>query len=170
MSRPMASHRPKTRSGAGPAPRPKPSGPRVLQKKQVPEPFRVLIAVNRPRYRVRSERATNGDGWATLSLLNKQDPIGLINQKQPDVLIISDDFGRNKNLGFVKAAQKWRASGLKLILLTEDAAVAANSTELWDSALVTPWKTIQLRALVAAVYLANRGSEPDMGPFEDDDD
>ena len=173
MSRPMATHRPKARPGArpgnGPGPRPKTAVRRTLQKKKEPEPFLVLIAVNRPRYRVRAERAMNGDGWGVRSLLNKEDPIGLINQKQPDVLIISDDFGRNKTLGFVKAAQKWRATGLKLILLTENAEVATAATEFYDSCLVTPWKTIQLRNLVAAIFEANRGAKPEMAEIEEED-
>src|SRR5256885_941177 len=40
--------------------------------------FRVLIAVHRPRYRVRAERAVTLPDWAICSLLNKQDPIGLM--------------------------------------------------------------------------------------------
>ena len=118
----MSSHGPKRK----PAGRPKPQleRPRQRPKAKAPDPFLVLIAVNRPRFRVRSERATNGDGWGVRSLLNREDPIGLLNQKQPDVLIISDDFGRNKTLGYVKASQKWRATGLYLILVTEDPEVA----------------------------------------------
>src|SRR2546423_700922 len=61
--------------------------------------FRVLIAVHRPRYRMRAERAVTLPGWGICSLLNKQDPIGLMNQERPHLLILSDDFGRQKDLG-----------------------------------------------------------------------
>src|SRR5437762_1014446 len=61
------------------------------------EPFSVLIAVLRPRYRSRAERSVAGTDWKVRSLLIREDPIGLLQQKLPDVLIISVDVEKNKN-------------------------------------------------------------------------
>src|SRR5688572_10908585 len=69
--------------------------------------FRVLVAVHRPRYRARTERAMTGLGWVTRSLLNKEDPVGLVHQRRPNVLIISDDFGRQKDLGILRGVQRF---------------------------------------------------------------
>ncbi len=107
--------------------------------------FRVLIAVQRPRYRSRAKRATAVPVWEVRSLLNKEDPVGLINRKAPNLLIISDDFGRQKDLGIVKAVQKYRVSGMKIVGLFEEKSVAGAASDLCDVVLSTPWKTADLR-------------------------
>jgi hypothetical protein len=127
------------------------------------EPFRVLIAVSRPRYRSRAERATLFDDWAVRVLTNKEDPIGLINQLVPDVYIVSDDFGRSKKMGMVTAAQRWRAQGLKVVVVFEDDEKMEEAAELYDSAFAPPWKTAQLRDVLAAYYTDKRGEPPTGG-------
>lgn len=149
MNKPMATHRPKGKLG-GAKPRPKP------KKAEKPEPegdrFRVLIAVHRPRYRSRAERAVDLPGWEVRSLLNKEDPIGLLNQKPPHILILSADFGRNKTFGYLKAAQKYRSDQTKIIGVFEDEAGALEAADLCDAVFHPPWKTVEMRAKAAELY------------------
>ena len=42
------------------------------------QPFRVLIAIHRPRYRGRAVRASALVGWEVTALLNKQDVVGQV--------------------------------------------------------------------------------------------
>jgi hypothetical protein len=150
--------------------------PKKNSREKSPEPkddrFRVLIAVNRPRYRSRSERAVDLPGWEVRSLTNKEDPIGLINQKRPDILIISDDFGRNKNLGFIRAAQRWRPEGMRIIALFEDEEVSEGAQELYDASLIPPWKAIQLREVAGTLYEEVRGEPAPLTtrPLEETED
>lgn len=133
----------------------RPDSPTVAAK--VPtdtDAFRVLIAVHRPRYRVRAERAAAIPGWHVRSLLNKEDPIGLINQNPPNVLIVSDDFGRQKDMGIVKAVQRFRAGGLKIIGLFEKQEAAGSAGELCDRSFCPPWKTGELRSHLTQIQLA----------------
>ena len=72
--------------------------PATRAKKAIMEvelPFRVLIAVHRPRYRGRAGRAAQITSWDVISLLNKQDPVGICSKapSPPDILILSGDFG-----------------------------------------------------------------------------
>src|SRR5688500_16810679 len=106
--RPPADSGPRSRSGAAipPIRRIRTSARTIETPKTKADPaptntrtFRVLVAVHRPRYRARTERAMIGFDWEVRSLLNKEDPVGLVHQRQPNVLIISDDFGRQKDLG-----------------------------------------------------------------------
>ena len=155
MNRPMATHRPKQRHHPTKA---------VPQQARVgtdgPEPFRVLIAVHRPRYRSRAERAVALPDWEVRSLLNREDPIGLINREVPHIFILSGDFGRNKDLGFLKAAQRYRGPEMKIIGLFDDKEEAAEAAELHDAALAPPWTTADLRAIAASFYAAQRGTPP----------
>jgi hypothetical protein len=158
----------------------KPSRPmraRVRQQPKIPrndapkvEPFRVLIAVSRPRYRSRSERATLFDDWAVRVLTNKEDPIGLINQLMPDVYVVSEDFGASKKMGMLTAAQRWRAQGLKVVAIFEDAVKMEEAAELYDAALAPPWKTVQLREIVAGWFTEKRGVPPTGGPPPKEDE
>ena len=132
----------------------KPARPIFVERKEAPveeEGFRVLIAVHRPRYRSRSERAAAVPGWNMRSLLNKEDPVGLINRKPPQLLIVSDDFGRQKDLGIVRAVQKYRGRGMKIIGLFEDQEAAEAAGELFDATLSPPWKAVDLRRIAAEV-------------------
>lgn len=169
-------NRPQARFGKTGRPS-RPMRPRVRQQPKTPradqpkiEPFRVLIAVSRPRYRVRAERATVFDDWAIRVLTNKEDPIGLINQLMPDVYIVSEDFGKSKKMGMLTAAQRWREKGLKVVALFEDEEKMEEAAELYDAALSPPWKTIQLREIVARFFTDRRGSEPTGGPAVKDED
>lgn len=89
-------------------------------------PFRVLIAVHRPRFRGRSERAAALQGWQVTALLNKQDPVGQCAKapRPPDLLVLSGDFGRQKDYAIFRAVQPYRAKGMKLIGLVEDCEAA----------------------------------------------
>src|SRR5437764_13890689 len=111
------------RTSKNPGQRPKSKAAPAKLKAENPDArrFRVLIAVHRPRYRSRAERAVDFPGWLVRSLLNKEDPVGLINQLPPHILIISDDFGRQKDLGILKAVQRYREKGMKIVGLFEDA-------------------------------------------------
>jgi hypothetical protein len=124
--------------------------------------FRVLIAVHRPRYRSRAERAVALPGWETRSLLNREDPVGLINQKPPHLLILSSDFGRQKSLGILKAVQRFRAAGLRIIALFEEMEEAMENAALFDAALAPPWKAQDLREHAARLYeeITGRAPEP----------
>ena len=154
----------------------RPMRPRVRQQPKTPRedapkvvPFRVLVAVSRPRYRSRAERATLFDDWAVRVLTNKEDPIGLINQLMPDVYIVSEDFGNSKKMGMVTAAQRWRPDGLKVVTLFEDEEKMAENAGLYDAALSPPWKTAQLRELLANFYQEKRGAAPTGGPAPKED-
>ena len=146
---------------------PKPALKYVPGQNQLESPcrndlFRILIAVHRPRYRVRAEQAVAVPGWEIRSLLNKEDPIGLLNQNPPHILIISDDFGHQKALGILRAAQKYRSEEMKVIGLFESAESLAPNAELFDSALAPPWKTADLRTLATQQFLIIRGEPPEV--------
>jgi hypothetical protein len=83
-----------------------------------------------------------------------------MNQKPPHILILSADFGRNKSLGFLKAAQKFRADGMKIIALFEDEEEANGAAELYDTAFASPWKTVGLRLAAAKMFEEIRGEAP----------
>jgi hypothetical protein len=158
----------RTRKNFGKLARPsKPMRAKVRQQPKVAredkpkvEPFRVLIAVSRPRYRSRAERATLFDDWAVRILTNKEDPIGLINQVMPDIYIVSEDFGKSKKMGMLTAAQRWREKGLKVVAIFEDEEKKEEAAELYDAAICPPWKTAQLREVLAEVFRSKRGVEP----------
>ena len=160
MNRPMASHRPR-RAGFGPRPKPQPRPkPKAAEKPAEDDRFRVLIAVHRPRYRSRAERAVNLPGWEVRSLLNREDPIGILNQKPPHILILSADFGRNKTLGFMKAAQRYRSSQTKIIGVFEDDEGAKAAAELCDAVFFPPWKSVEMRAKAAELFEQITGKAP----------
>ena len=132
---------------------------------EVPGPFRVLIAVHRPRYRGRCERAAALVGWEVTALLNKQDPVGLVAKppRPPDLLILSGDFGRQRDLAIFRAVQPWRQKGMRLIGLVDDCQSAPEGypdsvpEKLCDVCLEPPYTTAALRALFAGLYEALRG-------------
>ena len=122
--------------------------------------FRVLIAVHRPRFRGRSERAAALEGWEVTALLNKQDPVGMCAKppRPPDLLIMSEDFGRQKDLAIFRAVQKYREMGMVIVGLVEDCETAPEGfpnsvpTDLCDVCVSPPYKTADLRALFAELY------------------
>jgi hypothetical protein len=116
-----------------------------------PGPFRVLIAVHRPRFRGRAERAAALVGWDVTALLNKQDPVGQCARapRPPDLLVLSGDFGRQKDYAIFRAVQEWRKEGMRLIGLVDDCAAPQ---KLCDVCLEPPYTTAALRALFARLY------------------
>jgi hypothetical protein len=143
--------------------------PKPQEKK--PEPFRVLLAIHRPRYRARAERAAAIPGWKVRSLLNREDPIGLIVRERPDLFILSVDFARNTNVGYLRAAQRFRQAGLKIIALGETEDDAREAAGLCDRTFFPPWKTAELRADVADLYEQMRGEPiPAAGKEDADED
>ena len=128
-------------------------------------PFRVLIAVNRPRYRQRVERAAAFVGWEVTALLNKQDPVGITQKppRPPDILILAGDFGRQKDYGIFRAVQQQRKKGMRLIGMVEECAAApeafpdSSPDNLCDVCIVPPYKTADLRALFVRLYEEIRG-------------
>lgn len=137
------------------------SGPDAVQS----GPFRVLIAIHRPRYRGRAERAAALEGWEVVSLLNKQDPVGLVSKppRPPDLLILSGDFGRQRDYAIFRAVQSGRQRGMRLIGLVDDCETAPEGhpdsapNALCDVCLSPPYKTADLRALFARLYEEMRG-------------
>ena len=131
----------------------------------VDQTFRVLIAVHRPRYRGRVDRAAALEGWSVTALLNKQDPVGLCQKppRPPDLLILSEDFGRQRDLAIFRAVQKWRSRGMRVIGLIEDCATAPEGfpdsvpADLCDVCLSPPYKAADIRALLARLYEEMRG-------------
>ena len=123
-------------------------------------PFRVLIAVHRPRYRGRVERAAALVGWEVVSLLNKQDVVGQVAKSagHPDLLILSGDFGRQKDYAIFRAVQAWRKKGMILIGMVEDCDTAPEShpdsapNQLSDVCLKPPYKMAELRDLFTKHY------------------
>jgi hypothetical protein len=130
-----------------------------------PGPFRVLIAVHRPRFRGRAERAAARIGWEVTVLLNKQDPVGIVAKppRPPDLLSLSGDFGRQRDYAIFRAVQSWRQRGMRLIGLVDDCETAPDDypdsapESLCDVCLVPPYKTADLRALLVRLYEQMRG-------------
>lgn len=164
-------------SGRRPTPRPAPQdGFQIVERVVKPEPeigpFRVLIAVHRPRFRGRSQRAAALVGWETTALLNKQDPVGQCakSPRPPDLLVLSGDFGRQKDLAIFRAVQQYRKQGMRLIGLVDDCATAPEGfpdsipSRLCDVCLEPPYKAADLRALFVRLYTEMRG-EPAPPPL-----
>ena len=132
-----------------------------------PSPFRVIIAVHRPRYRGRTERAAALIGWEISSLLNKQDPVGQVAKAPgpPDILVLSGDFGRQKDLAIFRAVQPWREKGLKIIGLVEDCQTAPEGfptsipSKLCDICIPPPYTAAHLRELLTRIYREKRREE-----------
>ena len=130
-----------------------------------PGPFRIVIAVHRPRYRGRCERATALEGWEVTSLLNRQDPIGQVTKKPgpPDLLILSGDFGRQKDYAIFRAVQAWREKGMRIVGLVDDCETPPEGfpdsapVDLCDVCLSPPYTAAALRELFAQIYTEMRG-------------
>jgi len=122
--------------------------------------FRILIAVHRPRFRGRSERAAALEGWEVTALLNKQDPVGMVQKppRPPDILVLSHDFGRQKDMAIFRAVQQYRAKGMKIVGFFEDCETAPESfpdsvpNALCDVCLTPPITAAQLRGLFMELY------------------
>lgn len=144
--------------------------PQAAAHEKEPEPFRVLLAVHRPRYRVRAERAVAFEEWAVRSLLNREDPIGLMGQKRPDLFIVSVDIAKRKHIGYLRAAQRYRQEGMRVVGLFENGEEAREAADLCDAFLVSPWRTADLREVAASLHTAIRGEPPMQSMTRDDDE
>jgi hypothetical protein len=110
-----------------------------------------------------------GFDWEVRTLLNKEDAVGKVHQKPPHIFVISDDFGRQKDLGILRAVQRFRDSGMKVIALFEDADSAREHADLCDSALAPPWKTAEVRAILSALYVEKTGEQPNVADENDEE-
>ncbi len=139
--------------------------PKAVPAPAAPAPFRIVIAVHRPRYRGRCERAAALTGWEVTSLLNRQDPVGLVQKKPgpPDLLILSGDFGRQKDYAIFRAVQSLREKGMRIVGLVEDCETAPEGfpesapADVCDVCLVPPYTAAALRALFSQLYEEMRG-------------
>ncbi len=129
-------------------------------------PFRVLIAVHRPRYRGRAERACGLVGWEVTSLLNKQDVVGQVAKQPgpPDLVVVSGDFGRQRDYAIFRAVQPWRKQGMRLIGMVADCQSPpadypdSAPEKLCDICLTPPYTTPDLRAHFCRLYEEMRGA------------
>jgi hypothetical protein len=119
------------------------------------------------------------------ALLNKQDPVGQVQKppRPPDILVLSSDFGRQKDMAIFRAVQRFREQGMTLVGLVEDCETAPEGfpdsvpTALCDVCLTPPLTASELRVLFSRLYEEKRGkpappprtSAPD-SEFEDDED
>ena len=156
-----------------------PESPRVVEKAEplrapMRGPFRIVIAIHRPRYRGRMERAAQLPGWDVTSLLNKQDPVGLVESSAgpPNLVIMSDDFGRQKTFGIFKAIQKYRSQGLRIVGLADIWEAMEDGSDpalLCDECHSPPYKTDDLRNTLRRIFAEIRGV-PAPDPEDVDED
>jgi hypothetical protein len=170
--RPTSSRPPQPRR-----PRPPAEGELRIIERALPRPeedgaFRIVIAVHRPRFRGRAQRAAALEGWEVTVLLNKQDPIGICAKapRPPDLLVLSEDFGRQKDMAIFRAVQRYRSQGMRLIGMVEDCETAPEGfpdtvpSQICDVCISPPYKTAELRALFSRLYTEMRG-EPAPPPM-----
>lgn len=176
--------RPQSRKGRPPKPGGRPKDPAQRSQARARQPlfeiiertpvtsfpeeksaFRILIAVHRPRFRGRAERAAALEGWEVTSLLNKQDPVGLVQKppRPPDILVLSHDFGRQKDMAIFRAVQQYRAKGMKIVGFVEDCETAPEGfpdsvpAKLCDVCMTPPITAAQLRGLFMELYTQTTG-------------
>ena len=111
-------------------------------------------------------------GWDVRSLLNKEDPVGIIQQNPPNIFIISHDFGRQKDLGILRAVQRFRDSGMKIVALFEDSESEKANGDLCDFAFSPPWRTAEMRDTLSTIYTGISGKSAAFAAEDDrsDDD
>lgn len=145
-------------------------------------PFRLLLAVHRPRYRGRAARAAALVGWEVTTLLNKQDVVGHVAKgpRPPDIVMLSGDFGRQRDYAIFRAIQGWRKQGMHLIGMVDDCESAppefpeSAPENLCDVCVTPPYKMVDLRSLFVRLYEQIRGvpappPRTAAGPERDDD-
>ena len=145
----------------------KPAAQADIAEEQAPVrklPFRVLIAVHRPRFRGRAVRASALVGWEVTTLLNKQDVVGQVARLPgpPDLVLLSGDFGRQRDYAIFRAIQPWRGQGMQLIGMVEDCQTAPDEfpdsapDRLCDVCLTPPYTAAGLRELLVRLYEEKR--------------
>lgn len=132
--------------------------------------FRVIIAVNKPRFRSRSERAVAVPGWLVRSLTNREDPIGLLNRDGADIFVCSDTFGRSRSFAFLRAAQRFREGGLRIIAVLDSPDEMDASLELADAVFYPPWKAAEMRTAATDLYHSLRGEPAPASALADSED
>ncbi len=143
-----------------------PTRRQTVEEPSARNPFRVVIAVHRPRFRRRAERAVQFENWEITVLLNKEDAVGACQRgpRPPDILVISHDFGRQKTLAIFRAVQNLRSSGLKIVGLVEDCNSGPDEfpeavpARLCDVCLTEPIKTADLQAVFVNLFEQIRGT------------
>lgn len=158
-----------------PRPRPSAGSPfNIVERTPPPEiapqnmPFRIVIAIHRPRFRSRAERGAARVGWEVTALLNKQDPVGLCMKapRPPDILVLSGDFGRQKDYAIFRAVQASRAKGMIVVGLVEDSETAPEKfpdsapKDVCDICITYPYNTADFRDLFAKIYTEIRKKAP----------
>lgn len=141
------------------------AGEEPQEAPRLPSAFRIVIAIHRPRYRSRVERAVALQGWDITSLLNKQDAVGQVAKppRPPDLLILSGDFGRQKNYAIFRAVQAWRSQGMKLIGIMDDCETAPEGfpdsipSKMCDLCLTPPYTAADFREIFSRLYEEMRG-------------
>ena len=156
----------------------------TLKDKKSDDPFRIVIAVHRPRFRGRMVRAAEITGWDVTTLLNMQDPVGLCAKapRPPDILVISADFGRQKTMAIFRAVQPYRSQGMRIVGLVEDCEQAPEGlpdsipSRLCDVCLTPPYLTMELRKTLTDIYseIRHKPAPPPTkmshSTFEEDED
>lgn len=115
------------------------------------EAFRVLVVAHRPRYRSRIKRAVAHPEWETRCLLNREDPIGMIQQKPPHLLIISVDAEEKKNIGYLRASQPFREK-VKIIGIFETPEEAEAMKQMCAFAFAPTWRTDDIAQAAQQIY------------------
>lgn len=99
------------------------------------------------------------------SLLNKQDVVGQVAKlpAPPNIVILSGDFGRQRDYAIFRAIQPWRSKGMTLVGLVEDCETAPENhpesapSALCDICLTPPYKTADLREVLTQIYRTTQG-------------
>lgn len=159
-SRPPRRYRRPNRNGAA-------GGAFIVERTPLPKSntFRILLAIHRPRFRGRAQRAAALGDWDVVALQNKQDPVGIVQKppRPPDILVISGDFGRQRSYGILRAVQSARLKGMKIVALVDDCSEApegypdAIPSQLSDVCLTPPYLTTDLRAVFVKLYEEIKG-------------
>ena len=152
---------------AGSRPAPIVSVPEPVVEPQVPPvgPFRIVLAIHRPRFRGRAVRASALTGWNVTTLLNKQDVVGQVSRgpRPPDIVVLSGDFGRQRDYAIFRAIQAWRKEGMQLVGMVEDCDTAPEGypdsapARLCDVCISPPYTAAGIRALLVRLYEERRG-------------
>ena len=130
-------------------------------------------------------RASALTGWDVTALLNKQDVVGQVQKSQgpPDIVLLSGDFGRQKDYAIFRAIQPWREKGMRLVGMVEDCETAPEGfadsapNRLCDLCISPPYTAAGIRAHLARIYEELRGepapppkSSASVGEEEDAED
>jgi hypothetical protein len=86
--------------------------------------------------------------------------------RPPDILVLSGDFGRQKNYAIFRAVQAMRAKGMRIVGVVDDCETApegfpdSTPKNLCDVCITPPLKASDFREIFAQIYTELRGEEP----------